>query len=177
MAGAGAPASAGDGGPKPFIAQVEHGFVIEPERTPGREPRPDRSKGTSRFPRREQDRHLIAQIVVGADDRPIRHRHDKRRRAENPLGQLRQPADHPALAVQVVHHEDAAGLELGLDVAKRLLGEQEALEPDARIARVQRQRIDQRIDDQVVSCAVLRRKLRPSSSGCDTLGSLYGLLG
>ena len=63
---------------------------------------------------------------------------------------LRQPADDPALAVEVVHREHAAGLELGLDVAKRLLGEQEALEAEARIARVQDQRVDQRVADQVV---------------------------
>ena len=66
-----------------------------------------------------------------------------------------QPAHDPSLPVEVVHREHAAGLELGLDVAKGLLGEQEALEADARIARMQGQRIDERVTDQVVACGGL----------------------
>ena len=83
-----------------------------------------------------------------------------------------QPADDPALAVVVVHDEHAARLQPRLDVAERLLGEQEALQAEARIARVQHQRVDERVDDQVVLVAsVLRTKLRPSSRWTVTRGS------
>ena len=72
--------------------------------------------------------------------------------------------DDPALAEVVVHDEHAARLEALADVGERLCREQVALEPDVAVAAVQHQRIDQRVDDQVVllrwsSC----RKLRPSS--------------
>ena len=54
------------------------------------------------------------------------------------------------LPVRVVHDEGTAGLEMCLHVAKCLLGEQEALEPDAGIARMKRQRIDKCIHDQII---------------------------
>ena len=94
---------------------------------------------------------MIARLAIARRDHLlVRQRETSGLRPEDLLGHLRQPADDPALAVEVVHREHAAGLEPRLDVAERLLGEQEALQPEARIARVQHQRIDQGVDDQVV---------------------------
>src|SRR5262245_3785956 len=85
----------------------------------------------------QEERDPIALIVVRCDHVLMRHREYQGAAAEDGPGQPLQPADDPSLAVEVVHGEDAAGLEPGPDVAERLFSEQEALEPDARVARMQ----------------------------------------
>ena len=68
---------------------------------------------------------------------------------------VREPIDQPALAEVVVDDQHAVRLEAVAHVAERLDGEHVALEPHAGKARLQRQRIDQREDDEVV---LLRRR-------------------
>ena len=63
---------------------------------------------------------------------------------------VRQAIDQPLLAEVVVDDEQAVGSEAVADGAERLLGEHVALEAHAREARLQRQRINQRKDDEVV---------------------------
>ena len=98
---------------------------------------------------------MIAQIVVRLDDGMRRHGQDDGRSSESVVGQGRQAADEPAVPVRVVHDEDAVWLQVRLHVANRLLGKQVAFEPDARVARMQRERIDERIHDHVVFHAAL----------------------
>ena len=61
-----------------------------------------------------------------------------------------QPADEPWLAVVVVGDEHAVRLQDAPDVLERLAREQKALQTDARETRVQDQRVDERVDDEVV---------------------------
>ena len=97
----------------------------------------------------------IRQVTRPPGCRPARSRRRGASRgrsagAEHLLRQRGQAADDPALAEGVVHHERPARLELRLDVAERLLGEQEALQPEAGIPRVEHERIDQRVRRQVI---------------------------
>ena len=61
-----------------------------------------------------------------------------------------EPVDQPVLAVVVVHREDAVAVRWSRAAVERLLGEQEALQPDLRGAGDQGQRVGQREQDQVV---------------------------
>ena len=89
-------------------------------------------------------------LTVGPDLIQIRQRQNQRRVSKDGLEHGGDPMHDPALPEVVVGHEDAAGRERRLDVAKGLLGEQEALEPDAAVAAVKNERVHQAIDDQVI---------------------------
>ena len=86
----------------------------------------------------------------GLQDLAVGEVEDDRLGAEHLGHHRRHPLHDPALPQVIVRHEHAAGLEDPCDVGERLLGEQEALQADVRVAAVQDQRVDQRIDDQVV---------------------------
>ena len=80
----------------------------------------------------------------------VRQRQHERLTAEHLGGHRGDALHNPALAIEVVHHEDAVRLQHAADILKGLLGEQIALQADIGVARVQDQRVDQRIDDEVV---------------------------
>ncbi len=121
--------------------------------------------------------HMVAQIVVRLDDSAVRHRQDDGRGSEGLFRECGQAADEPALAVRVVHDEDAVGLQMRSHILNRLLGKQVAFQPDAGIARMQRKRIDERVHDQVV----LRTRLAKKSSAVGQVdtdaGIAVGLVG
>ena len=70
--------------------------------------------------------------------------------AEGGAHRVLQARHDPSLPEIVVHHEHAAGLEPAPHIVHRLLREQIAFEADVAVAAVQHQRVDQRVDDQVV---------------------------
>ena len=70
-----------------------------------------------------------------------------------------QPRDDPALAEVVVHDEHAAWLQPLADVLERLRREQVTFQPDVAVAAVEHERVDERVDDQVV---LLRRRMQDS---------------
>ena len=75
---------------------------------------------------------------------------DVRILAEHDGRRVRQPVHEPALAEIVVDDEHAVDLQMGPHVAEGLFREHIALEPHAREARLQGERIDQREHDEVV---------------------------
>ncbi len=87
-------------------------------------------------------------------------RHD-RRPAEGVGEHPAQPVDEPGLAVEVVEDEDAARLQVGLDVRERLFRVQERLEADVAGRREQRQRVGQGQDHEVVVLVGLAQERPP----------------
>ena len=99
----------------------------------------------------EHHRERVEQHVVGADRRSGRQVEDDRVLGPEGLLEHRvQAIDNPSLAEVVVHDEHPAGPETLADVGERLRREQIALEPDVAVAAVEHERIDERVDDQVV---------------------------
>ena len=61
-----------------------------------------------------------------------------------------QTRGKPALSKIVVDYEGAVRLEVALDVFERLTSEQKTLEANIAVAAMQHERVDQRIDNQIV---------------------------
>ena len=121
------------------------------------EPGPDRLQAL-RIGADEEEREVAGLAVPGLDPVPVRQGNDQRLRAEYLLSHFRQPADHPALPVEVVHGEDPFGLQGPPHILESLACEQEVLQPQAGVARMQHQRVDQRVHREVVRAARVARE-------------------
>ena len=103
-----------------------------------------------RVARRRAAVQRIDQRPDGEDALPRLVQLDDRRAVERRVEHRRDLRDEPLLAVVVVEHEHAVGLQVVAHGLERLLREQERLEPDVRGRADERQRVGQGEDHEVV---------------------------
>ncbi len=122
----------------------------------------------------DQDhREMVRLTVAGFDLCLIGQRNDHGFHAEDFLRHLRQPRDDPALAIVVVHHEQAARFHLRAHVRERFLREEKTLQPQARIAGVQHERIHQRVEREIV---LARRVAHEAAAVVEIAGDVRGVV-